>query len=398
MTGRVTTLSDLLADTAAAAPESTVVIDGGPAPRRVSRSELVARVLTLREDLRAHGVGEGDCVGVWLPNWSESLVAQFAAAALGAHVIGINTRYGVADVAHVLDRARPRVLLIAHDFLGLDLRARLREAVAEADVPAPGIAVVTGPGRPPADEGRRRDLRRRRGSLGAEPAVGRGRPAGAARHPGRPGRGVHDLRLDRDAEARRPPRQRRGHPRPERRRRGRLGHRVGQPGRAAAVRGLRLRPGARGDRRRRGGAAGADVRRRPGRGPHGRVRGDAPGLRGRRGRAADGEPPRPRRRPVRVAPPAHRGLLRQVPPGRGVGREGDRHPDHGDLRLQRAVLAAVVLAGARPGARAPAGGWSTRVPGHRGTRRRPRHGRAAARGRARRAAVPRLRRGRRLPR
>ncbi|MEU4374299.1 AMP-binding protein [Pseudonocardia alni] len=152
MTGHTTTLADLLADTAAAAPESTVVIDGGPAPRRVTRAELVARVLTLREDLRAHGVGEGDCVGVWLPNWSESLVAQFAAAALGAHVIGINTRYGVADVAHVLDRARPRVVLIAHDFLGLDLRARLREAVAEADVPAPGIAVVTGPGRPPADQ------------------------------------------------------------------------------------------------------------------------------------------------------------------------------------------------------------------------------------------------------
>ena len=77
---------------------------------------------------------------------------QFAAAALGAHVIGLNTRYGVADVAHVLDRARPRVVLIAHDFLGLDLRARLRAAVAEAHVPAPGIAVVTGPGRPPADE------------------------------------------------------------------------------------------------------------------------------------------------------------------------------------------------------------------------------------------------------
>ncbi|MCE0765649.1 AMP-binding protein [Pseudonocardia kujensis] len=148
----MSTLADLLADTAVAAPESTALIDGGPEPHRVTRAELVARVLTLREDLRAHGVGEGDCVGVWLPNWSESLVVQFAAAALGAHVIGINTRYGVADVAHVLDRARPRVVMIAHDFLGLDLRARLRDAVAEADAPAPAVAVVTGPGRPPADE------------------------------------------------------------------------------------------------------------------------------------------------------------------------------------------------------------------------------------------------------
>ncbi|MDL5159481.1 AMP-binding protein [Actinomycetospora termitidis] len=71
---------------------------------------------------------------------------------MGAHVIGINTRYGVADVAHVLDRARPAVVLIAHDFLGLDLRDRLHAAVAESTAPAPSVAVVTGPGRAPADD------------------------------------------------------------------------------------------------------------------------------------------------------------------------------------------------------------------------------------------------------
>lgn len=144
------TLMDLLADTVAAGPSSVAVIDGGPEPIRVTRAELGARVLAMHDDLRDHGVGKGDCVGVWLPNWSDALVLQFAAAALGAHVIGINTRYGIADVAHVLDRARPKVVVIAHDFLGLDLRSRLHAAVAEANAPVPAVAVVTGPGRPAA--------------------------------------------------------------------------------------------------------------------------------------------------------------------------------------------------------------------------------------------------------
>ncbi|MEV0088722.1 AMP-binding protein [Saccharopolyspora sp. NPDC050642] len=144
------TLAELLADTVTTDPSSVAVIDGGSDPIRVTRAELSSRVLAMRDDLRSHGVGEGSCVGVWLPNWSEALVLQFAAAALGAHVIGINTRYGVADVAHVLDRARPKVVAIAHEFLGLDLRSRLHAAVAEVDAPVPELAVVTGPGRAPA--------------------------------------------------------------------------------------------------------------------------------------------------------------------------------------------------------------------------------------------------------
>lgn len=144
------TLADLLAETVAADPTSTAAIDTRPEPRRVTRAELWRRTVALRDDLRGRGVTEGDCVGVWLPNWSDSLVWQFAAAALGAHVIGINTRYGIADVAHVLDNAQPKVVAVAHDFLGLDLAPRLHAAVAESVAPAPSVAVVTGPGREPA--------------------------------------------------------------------------------------------------------------------------------------------------------------------------------------------------------------------------------------------------------
>ncbi|MBC3191026.1 AMP-binding protein [Pseudonocardia sp. C8] len=146
------TLTGLLTDTVAGAPGSVVVVDGGPEPRRVTRDELWRRTVALRDDLRGRGVGEGDCVGVWLPNWSDAVVAQFAAAALGAHVIGINTRYGVADVVHVLRHARPAVVLVAHGFLSLDLAATLHAAVSEAGVAAPSVGVVTGPGAAPATD------------------------------------------------------------------------------------------------------------------------------------------------------------------------------------------------------------------------------------------------------
>ncbi|GAA5115258.1 AMP-binding protein [Pseudonocardia adelaidensis] len=144
------TLGDLLADLVDERPDAVLVIDGED-DVRVTRGEFLARTAALRDVLRERGVGEGDCVGVMLPNWSDALVWQFAAAALGAHVIGINTRYGTGDIAHVLEKARPAVVAVAHDFLGIDLAGRLRAALPEAGVPAPEVAVVAGPGRPPVD-------------------------------------------------------------------------------------------------------------------------------------------------------------------------------------------------------------------------------------------------------
>lgn len=114
-----------------------LLIDAHPQrPVAVTREQFWRRVQSLRGNLAAHGVRAGDCVAVWLPNWSDALVWQFAAVACGAHVIGINTRYNVAEAAHVLERARPSVVAVAHDFLTLDLRPRLRAAAQAAGAPA----------------------------------------------------------------------------------------------------------------------------------------------------------------------------------------------------------------------------------------------------------------------
>ncbi|PVZ13087.1 AMP-binding protein [Actinomycetospora cinnamomea] len=145
-------LPDLVARLVRRDPDVTAVLDAAPdgPVHPVSRGELWRRVRALAEELREHGVGAGDAVAVWMPNWSDALVWQCAVAARGAHVVGVNTRYGVEEVAHVLARARPRLVALAHGFHGLDLLTRLHEAVAQSGV-VPEVAVVTGPGGPAAD-------------------------------------------------------------------------------------------------------------------------------------------------------------------------------------------------------------------------------------------------------
>jgi acyl-CoA synthetase (AMP-forming)/AMP-acid ligase II len=123
-------------------PEATAAIDSGEVP--VSRGDLLRRALWLRAELARSGIGRGDCVAVWLPNWSDAVIWQLAVASLGAHVIGVNTRYNVDEVRHVLERARPSIVAVAHEFHGLDLIGTLRRA-AEGVATIPAVAVVPGP-------------------------------------------------------------------------------------------------------------------------------------------------------------------------------------------------------------------------------------------------------------
>ncbi|WP_166969176.1 AMP-binding protein [Brevibacterium atlanticum] len=109
---------------------ATTPIDGGH--RRVTVTDLLARADEFARLLSNHQVGPGDCIGVWIPSWSDAYAWQFAASACGAHVIGVNTRYNVAEVSHVLAKARPRVLVMAHGFGRVKFLDTAVAAVAEA--------------------------------------------------------------------------------------------------------------------------------------------------------------------------------------------------------------------------------------------------------------------------
>jgi fatty-acyl-CoA synthase len=119
----------------------------------VSREAFLAQTDRFAMLLRSNGVAAGDCVATWLPNWSTAVAWQFAASAVGAHVIGINTRYNVVEVGHVLKKARPKVIVMAHDFQRLNLLSRARAALADAGLePIPAVVPLAGPGREaPAD-------------------------------------------------------------------------------------------------------------------------------------------------------------------------------------------------------------------------------------------------------
>lgn len=142
------TLAGFLDDLVATNPAAAATIDVvGNDVVVTSRAQLQNRVAALRDELIAAGVRRGQCIAVLLPNWSDTVVWQFAAAAVGAHVIGVNTRYNTGEIAHILTSARPAVVAVAESFHGLDLFGRLREAMGSVtDVAAPAIAVVRGPG------------------------------------------------------------------------------------------------------------------------------------------------------------------------------------------------------------------------------------------------------------
>ena len=146
------TLGELLARLVEAGPDAVALIDRGPDGEALplTRGELSARVAALTGELAA--VAPGETVAVWLPAWSDALVWQCAVAARGANVIGVNTRYGVAEATHLLERARPSLVVLPAAFHGLDLLDRLRAAVSAAGGPAPAVAVVPGPGRDPVTD------------------------------------------------------------------------------------------------------------------------------------------------------------------------------------------------------------------------------------------------------
>ena len=102
-----TTLYGHLLEWAGASPDRPLVIEPlgtSEEHRTVTASALAQRATDLAALLAARGVGNGDCVAVWLPSWADSYAWQFAASAVGAHVIGVNTRYNVTEIAHVLGK------------------------------------------------------------------------------------------------------------------------------------------------------------------------------------------------------------------------------------------------------------------------------------------------------
>src|SRR5262245_31982267 len=75
-------------------------------------ASLAAESARVARGLAALGIGEGDRVGLWLPNHVEWLTVYFALARLGAIAVAINTRFRSAEVADIVDRSGCRALVL----------------------------------------------------------------------------------------------------------------------------------------------------------------------------------------------------------------------------------------------------------------------------------------------
>jgi crotonobetaine/carnitine-CoA ligase len=116
-------LAPLLDHWAATTPQRVLAVfeDG----EQWTWQETRQRVLATAQALRQLGVGQGDSVGVWLPNGKTMLLVWFAANYLGAMYCPINTSFRGNLLAHVVRNAGAKIL-VCH--------ARLMERLHDIDL------------------------------------------------------------------------------------------------------------------------------------------------------------------------------------------------------------------------------------------------------------------------
>lgn len=77
---------------------------------RITYGQLYERASAVASGMRAHGLGRGDCVGVFMPNCIEFFVIHFATQLLGAITVTINARYKSHELDHAIRHADIRML------------------------------------------------------------------------------------------------------------------------------------------------------------------------------------------------------------------------------------------------------------------------------------------------
>lgn len=130
-----------LSAAAAAHPDRLVAVGReGDATVELTLAGLEARSRRLAQGLRSFGVVQGTTIAAWLPNRVEWVVTQFACAALGAAMLGLNTRYRSHEVSHLLTTATIAAIVLPSEFLGIDFVGTLDEAIAQVREGDPGFA------------------------------------------------------------------------------------------------------------------------------------------------------------------------------------------------------------------------------------------------------------------
>lgn len=116
------TLSQLLAERFASAPDSVAFVDGASPVTTVEFATLCAQAAAW---LRHEGIGAGDRVAVWMVNRVEWLALYFGLSRIGAILVSVNTRYRSEEVTHILAQSGAKMLVLQPGFRRIDFAAVL---------------------------------------------------------------------------------------------------------------------------------------------------------------------------------------------------------------------------------------------------------------------------------
>jgi fatty-acyl-CoA synthase len=100
---------------------------------RFTYRQLAAEVDRLAAGLHRRGVSRGDRVGIWSPNCSEWVLAQYATARLGAILVTINPAYRTHELGYVLQQSGVSLLIAAPSFKTSDYVTMAAEAAPDVD-------------------------------------------------------------------------------------------------------------------------------------------------------------------------------------------------------------------------------------------------------------------------
>jgi acyl-CoA synthetase (AMP-forming)/AMP-acid ligase II len=135
------TIADHLRAGAERHPETAMHFVGGPNPSSIRLGDLHREGLRVAVGFAQIGVGPGDVVAIWVPNWVEGALAYQAALLLGATVVPIIHIYGPHEVSFILRQSGARVLVLPDRWRNIDYRERFD---ALTDVPALEHVVLIG--------------------------------------------------------------------------------------------------------------------------------------------------------------------------------------------------------------------------------------------------------------
>ena len=84
---------------------------------RQTWSELDRTVDDVARGLMGIGIGAGDRVGMWSPNYAEWVYIQYATAKIGAILVNINPAYRVSELKYALNHSGCRLLVTRTEYL-----------------------------------------------------------------------------------------------------------------------------------------------------------------------------------------------------------------------------------------------------------------------------------------